>query len=240
MDPVHVPCHGFPRAAVALDVQPPANPVLPNTPFGSAFSLTLLGPFWPLRADIPGVPSEFLLALMSLHAVLLICSHWQEKEGAKQAFPLKLLFSKCWTLGPYTAFLRTLVTLLLEMPFPWQGQNILHCMFLLWGWDTDWKTMGSWNPTLVILTAGVFKDSLVTCKHGNRLGHQLEHSYLSWQTSGGAGSALCRRGWLHVPGTAIPSMALPDLVSQLQKTLFIARYVCPGVWVWRCHRKVWP
>lgn len=126
------------------------------------------------------------------------------------------------------------------MPFPWQRQNILHWMFLLGGWDTDWKTMGSWNPTLVIWTAGVFKDSLATHKHGNRLGHQLEHSYLCWQTSGDAGSALCRTGWLHVPGTAIPSMALPDLVSQLQKTLFIARCVCPGVWVWRCYRKVWP
>lgn len=74
MGPLHVPCHGFPRVVVALDVQPPANPVLPNSPFASAFSLTVLGPFWPRRADIPGVPSEFLLALMSLLAVLLVYS----------------------------------------------------------------------------------------------------------------------------------------------------------------------
>lgn len=74
MGPLHVPCHGFPRAVVALDVQPPANPVLLNSSFASAFSLTLPGPFWPRRADIPGVPSEFLLALMSLLAVLLVYS----------------------------------------------------------------------------------------------------------------------------------------------------------------------
>lgn len=67
--------------------------------------------------------------------------------------------------------------------------------------------------------AGVFKDSLATYKHGNRLGHQLEHSYPSWQTSGDAGSAFCRRGWLRVPSTAIPNMALPDSVIRLQKTL---------------------
>lgn len=56
----------------------------------SAFSVSLPGPFWPLRADIPGVPSEFLLA------VLFIAPQWKkEKEGAKQAFPLKLLCFKC-------------------------------------------------------------------------------------------------------------------------------------------------
>lgn len=45
----------------------------------------------------------------------------------------------------------------------------------------DWKTMGSWHPTLLISTAGVFKDSLAPHKHGKRLGHQLEHSYPSWR-----------------------------------------------------------
>lgn len=62
MGPLHVPCHGFPRAVVALVVQPPANPVLPNSPFAFALGLTLAAPFWPLRADIPCVPSEFLHA----------------------------------------------------------------------------------------------------------------------------------------------------------------------------------
>lgn len=96
LGPQHVPCHAFPRAVVALDVQPAADPLLPNSPFASACSLSLLGPLWLLRADIPGVPSEFLLALMSLLPVLLLHSHWQEKEGAKQAFSLKLLCFKCW------------------------------------------------------------------------------------------------------------------------------------------------
>lgn len=55
ISPLHVLSHGFPRAAEALVVQPPANPVLPSSPFAFVFSLTLL-------ADIPGVPTEFLHA----------------------------------------------------------------------------------------------------------------------------------------------------------------------------------
>lgn len=94
---------------------------------------------------------------------------------------------------PSTDLLPTLVVFLWEMSFPWQRQKCLHWVFLLWGWDTAWKTMGSWNPTLIISTAGLFKDSLATHKHGKKLGHQLEHSYPSWQTWGSAGSAFCRR-----------------------------------------------
>lgn len=99
MGPLHIPCHGFPRAVEALVVQPPAKPVLPNSPFAFAFSLTLPAPFWPLRADILGVPSGFLHArekngVMSLLGVLLVYSYWQKKEGRKQAFPLKLAMTK--------------------------------------------------------------------------------------------------------------------------------------------------
>lgn len=60
MGPLRVLSHRFPRAAEALVVQYPANPVLPGSPIAFVFCLILLAPFRPLRADIPGVPSELL------------------------------------------------------------------------------------------------------------------------------------------------------------------------------------
>lgn len=88
MGPLHVLSHGFPRAAEALVVQPPANPVLPSSPFAFVFSLTLLAPVRSLRADIPGVPTEFLCAtkensVTSLLGILLVYFYWQEKEEEK-------------------------------------------------------------------------------------------------------------------------------------------------------------
>lgn len=104
MGPPHVPCHGFPRAVVALVVQPPANPVLPNNPCAFPFSLTLLAALWPLRADIPAVFNACSRTKCSNKSprcparVLLLV----EKGGSHRSIPLEIALGEDFFVLPQT------------------------------------------------------------------------------------------------------------------------------------------